>query len=121
MSIGLKLPITYDSGDGFTALQTFRETIKQNFKMLVLTNPGERVMVPSYGVGIKQYLFENYHTGVEGKIRTRIIEQAAFYLPVVEITEVYIRPSDINENILAVQIYYTIPDIGVQDLLKFTI
>ena len=38
-SIGIKVPITYDSGDGFTMLKTLDGTIKQNLKMLILTNP----------------------------------------------------------------------------------
>ena len=59
-SIGVALPITKDSSDGFTMLKSFRKTIKQNFKMLILTSPGERVMEPEFGVGIRRFLFENY-------------------------------------------------------------
>jgi len=31
---------------------------KQNLKMLILTNPGEKLMDPQFGVGIYRYLFE---------------------------------------------------------------
>ena len=47
-SIGIKLPLTYNSADGFTMIKTIRQMIKQNFKMLILTNPGERVMEPQF-------------------------------------------------------------------------
>ena len=67
-SIGVKIPITYDSGDGFTMLKTLDDTIKQNLKMLILTNPGERVMEPEFGVGIMQYLFSNFSENVYGEI-----------------------------------------------------
>ena len=40
-SIGVKLPLTTDSMDGFTMTKTLKDAIKQNFKMLILTNPGE--------------------------------------------------------------------------------
>mgnify|MGYP003354002300 CR=1 FL=1 len=33
--------------------------MKQNFKILLLTNPGERVHFPKFGVGLRNYLFEN--------------------------------------------------------------
>ena len=34
--------------------------IKQNLKMLILTNPGERVMDPEFGVGIKQFYLRTF-------------------------------------------------------------
>ena len=121
MSFGVKLPVTQDSGDGFTSLVSFAETIKQNFKMLVLTDPGERVMVPNYGVGAKTYLFENYGTGVEGKLKSKIMKQVALYLPVVSINDIMIDLSNIDSNNMNVTINYSIPDLGIQDLLQFTI
>ena len=45
-----KLPLTQDSGDGFTLIKDFETMIRQNLKMLILTIPGERVMDPEYGV-----------------------------------------------------------------------
>ena len=71
-SIGIKLPITYDSGDGFTMLKTLDDTVKQNLKMLILTNPGERVMEPEFGVGIQQFLFSNFSENVESQISEKI-------------------------------------------------
>ena len=59
-SIGVRLPLTLDSTDGFGMIKTIRDMIKQNLKMLVLTNPGERVMEPDFGVGISQFLFGNF-------------------------------------------------------------
>jgi len=121
MSFGVKLPIQYSDGDGFGSLETFRETIKQNFKMLLLTNPGERVMIPAYGVGLQRYLFSNYGTDTEGRIKTEIYKQVARYLPVITIQDILMRDSDPDRNVLAIKIYYSIPDLGVKDLLEFTI
>ena len=60
MALGVSLPLTQDSADGWTLLYSVRRTLRQNFKMLILTNPGERVMIPDFGVGISKYLFENF-------------------------------------------------------------
>jgi len=121
MSFGVKLPITYDSSDGFTTLTTFMETVKQNLKMLILTDPGERVMYPRYGVGAKTFLFENYNTGVDGKLKSRIMDQVSLYLPLISINEIVINFSDIDRNSMSVNINYSIPDLGIEDLIQFTI
>jgi phage baseplate assembly protein W len=121
MSFGVKLPIRYSSINGFASLNSFAETIKQNFKMLLLTAPGERVMVPEYGVGVRNYLFANYGMGMEEKLRDKILEQVSIYLPIVIINDILIDNSNIDSNSLGIMIYYSIPDLGVQDLLEFTI
>jgi len=121
MSLALKLPIRYSATNGFVTLDTFSQTIRQNFKMLILTNPGERVMVPRYGVGVQRFLFENYGSGMEGKLKSKIIEQSSFYMPIVEVNNILIDSSRADMNMIDLKIYYSIPDIGVQDLLEFTI
>ena len=57
--ISPKLPLTRDRQDGFALNKTVLDSIKQNVKMVVLTSPGERVMDPAFGVGVRRYLFEN--------------------------------------------------------------
>ena len=34
-------------------IKTVKDNVKQNLKMLLFTAPGERVMLPDYGVGLK--------------------------------------------------------------------
>ena len=118
-SIGIKLPINRDSVDGFLMLKTIQETVKQNFKMLILTNPGERVMEPNFGVGLHGLLFSGYHEGVETIIRNRIAEQTAIYLPAVEIVSVDFGQGR-DTNTLNVIIQYKIPRVGIQDSLQIT-
>ena len=118
-SFGVKVPIMFDSGDGFTMLKTVKQTVKQNFKMLILTNPGERVMYPDYGVGLKQFLFENFASVTEDEVRARIQSQAKIYLPLIRIQNIQVGQSSAQH--LSIQITYSIPDLGIRDLLEFTI
>lgn len=120
-SIGPKLPLTLDSGDGYTSIKTLRSMVKQNLKMLVLTNPGERVMEPEFGVGIRQFLFENFQSDVYARIDERIREQVNIYLPVISINRLEFGRLKQDENLLSLRLEYSIPDIGIRDLLEFTI
>ena len=40
-SLSVKLPLARDSGDGFEMIKSFKSMIKQNFKMLLLTEKGD--------------------------------------------------------------------------------
>jgi phage baseplate assembly protein W len=86
-SIGVRLPLTLDGTDGFGMIKTVKKMIRQNLKMLILTNPGERVMEPDFGVGIKQFLFQNASSNVYSQIDSKIREQIDIYIPAVTVQE----------------------------------
>ena len=116
-----KLPLTQDSGDGLTLIKDFETMIRQNLKMLILTIPGERVMDPEYGVGMKRYLFNNFHENTYAEIDRKIREQAKIYMPFVQIVRVVFSDTGQDMNQLGITIAYSIPRIGATDLLEFTI
>ena len=120
-SLGVKLPLTQDSGDGFTMIKSIKGMVKQNFKMLLLTNPGERVMEPNFGVGLKTYLFASATEDIQAQIGAKIREQVQLYLPIIRIRDMQFGLSNIDTNTLAMQIIYDIPSLGLQDLIEFTI
>ena len=77
-------------------------------------------MHPEFGVGLKKYLFSNFDEGAQGAIETRIYDQVLMYMPAVSISTISFVESP-DTNILAVIIYYTVPGISMQDMLKITI
>ena len=103
-----KLPLTYDSDDGpYSLLKTIKEMGQQNLKMLVLTNPGERIMDANFGVGISRFLFDQEGSFIGGELEQKIIDQVDIYLPYITITDINISPR-LDENIANVQITYFI-------------
>lgn len=86
--ISPKLPLYVDPEDGYALNQTFKEVARQNLKMLILTAPGERIMIPEFGVGIRHYLFETATQEVLIDLRQKIIEQARRYMPYILINSV---------------------------------
>ena len=120
-----KLPLTLDPDDGYTLTKTIKELTQQNFKMLVLTNPWERVMDPEFGVGILAYLFENNSIATQGRIRSRVRDQASKYLPHVVVEDVIFNSinenSNVSENFLGVSIVYSIERLAIKDVLEIPI
>ena len=92
MAYGLspKLPLLKDPEDGYALNKTYLEKVKQNFKMLVLTSPGERIMYPTFGVGLRNFLFENADQRTYDLIKERILQQTQKYMPFIEIKDIII-------------------------------
>jgi phage baseplate assembly protein W len=89
--ISIKLPLSLDPDDGYKLNKTLKEVARQNLKMLVLTAPGERIMIPEFGVGIRNYLFENMSSDVFFDLKSEIISQAETYFPYITINSVTFR------------------------------
>jgi len=120
-SLSVALPLRVDSTDGFKMNKSLKPLIRQNLKMLILTEPGERVMEPDFGVGLKRFLFEGFNKTVYGEIETKIRDQARRYLPAINIVRIMFNDDEQDFNKLYFSIIYTVPNIGVKDLLEFTI
>ena len=89
--------------------------------MLLLTSPGERIMEPAYGIGLRQYLFSNFDQSTFNVIEARIREQAQVFLPVIAVQEITFDLSNADANTMHAVIKYAIPSLNVQELLEFTI
>ncbi len=98
--IAPSLPIQLDSDGGYLLLRTLKDVARQNLKMVVLTDPGERMMDPSFGVGVRRLLFENENSDV-ANISSRIVSQAKKYVSWVAIENIDIDNSD---NLLVIKI-----------------
>ena len=112
--------------DGHYALnKTFLETTKQNFKNLLLTNPGEKIMDPAFGIGVAALLFEQDVEESREHMASIIYKQAETYLPYVVIEDLFFKGSeagpDISPNSLSLTIQYRVSPLNQSDLLDIII
>lgn len=117
-----RLPLSKDQRHGYSMLTTMRQTTKQNFKCLMLTAPGERIMDPEFGVGLYKYIFRPNTLDLETEIKRNIRDQAKKYLPFVAIRKVTFGsnddPTSSNYNKMYISINYVIKTVGAQDTLS---
>ena len=111
--LSIALPLSLDEKDGpYKSNMTLDEVAQQNIKMIILTSPGERVMEPDFGVGIRNFLFEQDTPFLVDEIRTRIGNQVEKYAPFVKIREININ-IDSDNGFLSAQIKYAVPAGGI--------
>ena len=79
------IPFVTDDRDGIKLNKEYIDLVNQNLKMLLLTSPGERVMDPHFGVGMRQFIFEVDHPQTYSNMSARIHKQVQKYLPYIEI------------------------------------
>ena len=123
--ISPRIPLVYGKTDGpYQLNKTIGQTINQNLKMLILTVPGERIMVPEFGVGLYRFLFEQINEDAFSEITEKIVEQISFYMPSVKLEEITFNTSDEDRalayNELQISIKYNILPFNASDELIIT-
>jgi len=123
MASGLspKLPLQIDPQDGYSLNKTYAEMVTQNLKMLILTAPGERIMDPKFGVGIRNYLFEPNYSITHQEIELRIKKQVKKYMPYLDIQIIMLGPDEIedgNPSLLKLRIKYLIKPLQIFDVVE---
>ena len=100
-AIGVVFP--FDAEAVFHSSYTTKEQIKSNLINVLLTEPGERVMEPDFGVGLKLLLFEQ-NIDKDG-IKSKIQAQVNLYIPEIEVSEINVNfvPDD---HVLFIQLTY---------------
>jgi phage baseplate assembly protein W len=114
-AIGIKIP--FDSPSVFTSTFTTKEQVKYNLINLILTDPGEKILNPTFGVGLRRYLFE---PEIDQDILQDIIQtQINRNIPYVTLNDVTIQ-NDPDKNTSYVTIDYSLIN-SETDTLTFNI
>ena len=87
VAVGVTFP--FDGSAVFNSSYTTKEQVKSNLINLLLTSPGERLMNPDFGVGIRDFLFEQVID--KETVLIKITDGAQSYIPEIEILDVFIK------------------------------
>ena len=112
------IPLNLDPVLGYSMNTDLVQVAKQNFKMLILTSPGERMMIPDFGVGLRNFLFEQMGPMTKNNIKERVHQQVNKYMPYIEILNISFQDTDIDRNQVNISIFYAIPSLGVAEVLN---
>jgi len=120
MSIGYSpiFPLHFSSRGGYALNESIVDVVKQNFKNLLLTIPGERIFDSNFGVGIKLFLFEQSIEETYDKIRDRIYAQTEEYMPFLQLNNVMIVADQEELNAVHILIDYTITNLSINDTIN---
>ena len=105
VSVGIDFPFgRVPNGDGyFKTTKTTVDSIKNNIKLLLQTNTGERLFQPALGMNLRQLLFEPLDENLTIQMENNIVDTFERWLPFVELKNIEIKRRDelsqVNINI----------------------
>lgn len=105
---GWAFPPSFDKATGEAALVTAEEDITQSLRILFETRPGERVMHPTFGCRIHDYLFEPMTPATMRKMEAAISRAILFFEARIKVQKLRASVVDAAEGRMQVELDYTI-------------
>ena len=81
--------------------------IQKSLQIIVTTTLGERIMQPTFGCGLDEWVFEPMNTSNLTFIKTMIANAILYHEPRIDTDEVNVRPEP-NEGVLWISVSFTV-------------
>jgi phage baseplate assembly protein W len=114
---GLGQPIVPDD-TGRLPVVSGPEKVRQAIFTLLDTDPGERVMRPDFGCGLRRYLMAPNNPATRAGIEREITNSLARWEPRAKIVDITVAPTDDRAMVL-IEIHYAHVLDGRQDILVY--
>ena len=112
VSVGIDFPFgRQPNQDGyFKTTKTTVESVKNNIRLLLQTELGERAMQPFLGMNLRQFIFEQITEDVKVQIENNIVDVFETWLPFVELRDLQIgsEAADTDKNRISIDIVFNI-------------
>ena len=112
VSVGIDFPFArVPNQDGyFKTTKTTIDAIKNNIKLLLQTEQGERVFQPNLGMNLKRLVFEQINENTSIEIENNIVDVFDTWLPFVELKDIDINidPTNQEQNKIKINITFSI-------------
>ncbi len=116
---GWGFPPRFNPRDRGVEMVAEEEDIRESLRILFSTAPGERVMHPSYGCGLKRMVFEQITETVQTEIKDLIERAILFFEPRITLERVELDATEIFDGKLLILLEYTIRTINVRSNMVY--
>jgi phage baseplate assembly protein W len=104
---GWKFPVKLSSRGTIDESQ-HEEDVQEAIKIIISTSMGERVMMPEFGCGIYDYVFESPNTTTLSLIEESVRTSLVLWEPRIELSNVSAFVDEYEGNKLLIEVSYTV-------------
>lgn len=108
LGLGWAYPVTPDTAAQDVARAEYEEDIRQAIRIILETNPGERVMRPDFGSGLLAMVFEPVNYTTLALVKQRVEQALVVWEPRIDVREVSVTVNEAARNRLDIDIGYQV-------------
>jgi len=104
---GWAFPLTVNRRGGISLINE-EEDIEAAIKMILLTSKGERVMRPTFGSSLNDFVFATNNKSTHGLVAYEIRDALRMWEPRIDLTDVLVGPHAEVDHCILIDIRYTV-------------
>jgi len=118
---GWGFPPRFERNDGVLELQmvSLEADIQESIAILLATSPGERVMQPTFGCGLKAMVFENIDESTVTEIKDLIERAILFFESRITLESIYLDTENVYDGLINIHLEYTIRSINTRSNIVY--
>jgi phage baseplate assembly protein W len=113
-SVGIGVDIPFNKPGVFTSNFQTKDAIKNNLINFFLTNTGERLLNPTFGGGLRDFIFEQISNDNISNLKSQIQDKLRVFFSRIDILELDLI-SDPDRYTVTVFLKYSIRNTGIVD------
>lgn len=96
------------AGDGSTVIASYEQDVYQAIWIILSTDWGERVMRPTFGAGLKSFVFSPMSQIMMQQVQTRVQQSLVMWEPRITVEQVDVSIDPNNQGMLLIAITYLV-------------
>jgi hypothetical protein len=117
---GMAFPPRLDA-DGRVAWAAGHRSVQDSIRIILTTEPGERLMLPTFGAGLRSFLFEPNVPATHRLIEERVQHALRRWEPRINLSSVVARSRRDDPSRATVTISYTLVATGAREDLELSV
>ena len=118
-NIGLGISIPFSNPGIFSSTYNTNEDVKNNLINYFLTNPGELPLNPTFGAGLRNYLFEQANDNTFSNIESFVNQKIKLYFPMIKVKKLDVLTSPSTPNSIIINLQYYVVNSNVNGTVTF--
>ncbi|SMG62219.1 GPW/gp25 family protein [methanotrophic bacterial endosymbiont of Bathymodiolus sp.] len=106
LGAGWGFPIIPTGRDGNLELVSGPDKVRQAIWLILETEPGERLMRPAFGCGLRRYLMKPNTSATRALIQRDVERSLSSWEPRIRLSEISVEPGN-DPSLVVIAIYYT--------------
>ena len=108
LGVGWKFPVEVDKTTGRIKTSSYEEDIKESIRIIMMTRKGERMMMPEFGCGIQDCIFETMETSSLARMEQEIMHALIRWEPRIIEPRVHVEQDKNEEGRLNIYVNYVV-------------
>jgi phage baseplate assembly protein W len=120
LDVGSGINLPFNSEAVFSSNYTYKQSVKNNLLNWLLTNPRERINQPTFGFGLRLFIFEQINSNNLDSLKERLSDEISTIFPTVVVENITLTGnSDLSSVTLTLE--FSIANTNDTEILTATV